>query len=326
MDEEKDIAARADIDSDGVNESVSNRPEPVQPLISVAIVNYNGGPLVTSAVRSVLRSGVPIEVFVVDNGSRDGSPESLRELARAEPAMKLIESGRNIGFTRATNLALRQARGSYFLLLNPDCVVRPDTLARMLKAMADYPQAAIAGCLIRNPDGTEQAGCRRAVPTPWRTFVRVLKLNKLFPHHPRFRTFLLNQEPLPDKPVFVEAISGAFMLARREAVEQIGMLDEGYFLHCDDLDWCMRFRAAGWQILFVPDVEVVHYKGTPSQSRPIFVEWHKHRGMVRFYRKFFRHQYPGVLMWLVAVAVWLRFAAVVGCHGAMRIRGWFARA
>jgi GT2 family glycosyltransferase len=165
----------------------------------------------------------------------------------------------------------------------------------------------MAGCLIRNPDGTEQAGCRRAVPTPWRTMVRTLCLNKLFPRHPRFQSFVLGGQPLPAEPVPQEAISGAFMLVRRAALEEVGALDEGYFLHCEDLDWCMRFRQASWQILFVPHAEALHYKGYCSRDRPVFVSWHMHKGMARFYRKFFRHQYPAPLMVGVFGAVWVRF-------------------
>ena len=106
----------------------------------------------------------------------------------------------------------------------------------------------------------------------------------------------------------MEAISGAFMLVRRGALEAIGALDEGYFLHCEDLDWCMRFREAGQQVLFVPDVAVVHHKGACSKDRPLRVLWHMHRGMIRFYGKFFRDRYPLPMMWLVYAGVWLRFA------------------
>ena len=193
------------------------------------------------------------------------------------------------------------------MLLNADAVIIPDTLARMLGVFAAYPETGMGGCLLRNPDGTEQVGCRRSIPTPWRSLVRVLRLGKLSPNHPRFRNFLLNKEPLPEKPIFVEAISGAFMLVRREALEQVGSMDEGYFLHCEDLDWCMRFRRTGWQILFVPHVEVTHYKGTCSKNRPIWVMFHMHRGMARLYRKFFLHQYPWPIMLLIIAAVWTRF-------------------
>jgi len=282
-----------------------------RPLVSVIIVNFNGGELLSLCVQTVLSSSIPLEVFVSDNGSTDGSVSLLRCNLGDDTRLSVIENHQNLGFSRANNLAAKWACGEYILYLNPDCILKEGTLTRMLAAMAVYPEAGMAGPLIRNTDGSEQAGCRRAVPTPWRTLVRVLHLNKLFPDHPRFRTFLLNQEPLPVEPAYIEAISGAFMLVRRQAYNQVGPLDEGYFLHCDDLDWCMRFRQAGWKILFVPDVEVVHYKGMCSKDRPIQVLWHKHRGMVRFYRKFFRHQYPLPLMALVVSAVWVRFALLV---------------
>jgi GT2 family glycosyltransferase len=277
------------------------------PLVSVAIVNFNCGQLLASAVGAALSSPVSVEVIVADNGSSDGSLAFLRSRFGTHPRVRIIENRENLGFARANNGILRHAKGQYILLLNPDCVVYPDTITRMLTAMEAYPKAGVGGCMIRNPDGTEQAGARRAVPTPWRTFVRVLRLNRLFPDHPRFRSFDLNREPLPDGPASVEAISGAFMLVRREVLEQVGPLDEGYFLHCEDLDWCMRFRQAGWQVMFVPAAEAVHWKGACSFDRPIRVMWHKHRGMVRYYRKFFRHQYPAPLMCLVTASVWARF-------------------
>jgi GT2 family glycosyltransferase len=275
--------------------------------VSVVIVNYNGGLLVSEAVRSVLSSTVPVRVYVVDNGSTDDSLPSLRDLAGADGRILIIENHSNLGFARAVNIALERAQDNFILVLNPDVVIKPDTLARMLQTLADHPEAGMAGCLLRNPDGTEQAGCRRSVPTPWRALVRTLHLGRLFPNHPWFSGFELIRQPLPATPVFLEAISGAFMLVRRQALMEVGYLDEKYFLHCEDLDWCMRFRQAGWKILFVPGVEVVHYQGTCSQRTPLFVLWHKHKGMIRFYRKFFQHQYPWWLMFLVMAGVWTRF-------------------
>ncbi|MGH9579201.1 MAG: glycosyltransferase family 2 protein, partial [Terriglobales bacterium] len=172
--------------------------------------------------------------------------------------------------------------------------------------------AGMASCLVVNPDGSEQVGCRRMVPTPWRSMVRVLHLHQVIKNHPRIQPFSLTGLPLPRAPEPVEAISGAFMFLRREAFESVGLMDEGYFLHCEDLDWCMRFRQAGWKILFVPHVRIVHWKGLSSKAHPVVVEYHKHRGMVRFYNKFFRHQYPRALMVPVVSAVWLRFVAKTG--------------
>lgn len=278
--------------------------------VSVVIVNYNAGDLLRAAVEAVLRSTVPVEVIVCDNGSTDHSLHAVEKLQGDHLRLRVVKNRKNLGFSRATKIGFGYASGEFILLLNPDCLVKHDTLRRMVAVLQTDPTVGMAGCLVRNPDGSEQAGCRRAVPTPWRSVVRVTGIKRLWPKHHRFQTYLLNQESLPDRPIEVEAISGAFMLVRRAAIEQVGWLDEEYFLHCEDLDWCMRFRRAGWPILFVPDVDVVHYKGTCSVGRPIFVSWHKHKGMIRFYRKFFRHQYPRPLMAFVVAAVWTRFGVL----------------
>ena len=287
-------------------------------MVSVIIVNFNAGDLLVRCVRSALASSVPVEVIVVDNGSGDGSIYHLRRQIWDE-RLSIIENFANLGFARAVNIGLEQARGEFVLLLNPDCIIGPDTLERMLEVMREHPEAGMAGCLIRNPDGSEQAGCRRRVPTPARTLIRILHLDRLFPAL-RHKGVVLHNSPLPNAPEEVEAISGAFMLARRAAVDEVGPLDEAYFLHCEDLDWCMRFRAKGRKILFVPHVKVLHEKGGCSADRPVRVEWHKHRGMVRFYRKFFRHQYPAPLMWCVSGAVWLRFLLLAAHFPLRRFR------
>ncbi len=179
--------------------------------------------------------------------------------------------------------------------------------------MQTHPQAGMVGGLILNPDGTEQAGGRRMVPTPWRSFVRAFGLQHWRGRYPRILDgYELHLQPIRAGPEAVESVSGACMMVRKQAMLEAGPLDEHYFMHCEDLDWCMRFRQRGWQILFVPSARLVHYKGTCSASRPMFVEWHKHRGMIYFYRKFFRRQYPGLLMLLVMCGVWLRFTLVVG--------------
>ncbi|MHB8741980.1 MAG: glycosyltransferase family 2 protein [Sulfuricaulis sp.] len=298
--------------SDNMSNTLTVAGNSRSPVVTVVIVNFNGGPLLTEAVRSVLTSSIAVDVLVGDNGSTDGSIELLRQSVGNDAPVRIIENRRNLGFSRANNLLFAQARGDYLLVLNPDALISSDTLERMVKVLQSNPDAGIAGCLIRNPDGSEQAGCRRLIPTPWRSLMRVLHLNRLFPRNPRFRDFVLTRDRLPTEPIPVEAISGSFMLVRREIIERVGVFDDAYFMHCEDLDWCMRVRQKGWQILFVPSVEVVHYRGTCSKARPIFVLWHKHKGMIRFYHKFFRHQYPRPLMLLVTAAVWTRFVVLAG--------------
>lgn len=278
-------------------------------LTSVVIVNYNCGRWLAECVRRVLASSIPVEVIVSDNGSSDESLEGLEEeLGHRKGAVRVLRNGANLGFAKANNLAIRATSAPYVLVLNPDCLVEPDTLERVRNAMEGAPDAAIAGCLIRNTDGTLQEGSVRSLPSPWRSMVRVLRLDAIFPSSRLFQQVNVRQEDLPGGTTEVEGVSGAFMYVRRAAIEKVGTLDEGYFLHCEDLDWFTRFRAAGWKILFLPQVEVHHVKGACSGSRPVFVLLHKHKGMVRYYRKFLSRSYPLPLLWLVVGAVWARFA------------------
>lgn len=287
-------------------------------VISTIIVNYNAGEFLRSCVDSLLNCPLETEVIVVDNASTDHSLDALAGL----PNVQIIKNATNVGFATACNVGIRVASAPFLLFLNPDCFFKPDTLIRLLEAMRFDERVGMVGGLLVNPDGTEQAGGRRAIPTPWRSFVRAFGLARFADRWPRlFFDFHLHKQPLPNHNIEVEAISGACMMVRREAIQDVGEWDERYFLHCEDLDWCMRFRQKGWKILFVPSARVTHALGVSSRSRPIFVEWHKHKGMIRFYRKFFRRQYPGVLMGLVALGVWLRFGLVAGYYTVKRMIG-----
>lgn len=281
--------------------------------ISIVTVNYNAGLLLADCIAAALKQAQ--QVIVVDNASSDSSLQALERCFSAESRLHIIRLKKNVGFAAGCNIGFRAATSPFILFLNPDCILSPGAIAGLLQVMERDSSVGMAGGRLLNSDGSEQGGSRRAIPTPWRSLVRALGLYRLANYWPRlFFDFHLHHQPLPDKPIEVEAISGALMLVRRKAIEVVGMWDEGYFLHCEDLDWCMRFRQNGWKILFVPDVQVLHFKGICSQSRPIFVEWHKHRGMMRFYQKFFRDRYPGMLMWLVTIGVWGRFAAAVAFH------------
>lgn len=279
--------------------------------LSAVIVNFNAGQRIVDCVDSII-SEVD-EVIVVDNGSTDGSLDALERIYSGQAELRIIRNNDNLGFARACNRGLAMSTAHSVLFLNPDCVVQNGSLRALYECLHSNAANGLVGGMLLNADGSEQAGGRRAVPTPWRTLTRSLGLTHFAGRYPRvFSDFLLHKQPVPQKPIEVEAISGACMLVHREALADVGLLDEEYFMHCEDLDWCMRFRQRGWSIRFVPDARITHFKGTCSSSRPIRVEWHKHRGMVRFYRKFFRHQYPGVLMAVVAVGVWLRFSVIAG--------------
>jgi len=297
----------------------------MNPMISTIIVNYNAGPLLRSCVDSLLACPLDAEVIVVDNASSDASLDSLPE----SQLIRVIRNPTNVGFAAACNIGLKASSAPFFLFLNPDCFFQPGAITVLLNGLLSDERVGMVGGLLLNEDGSEQAGCRRAVPTPWRSFVRAFALYRFADRWPKlFFDFHLHKQPLPDRPIEVEAISGACMLVKREVMEDVGLWDERYFLHCEDLDLCMRFWQKGWKILFVPDARINHLHGGCSKSRRIFVEWHKHKGMIRFYRKFFRHQYPWVLMRLVAIGVWLRFAAlavkIYGRRVVPKLRFWRA--
>lgn len=290
------------------------------PLVSVVIVNYNSGPYLVESVRTALPQAS--EILVVDNASSDESLDLCMQHFQDEPKLKIIRNHNNRGFAVACNIGAMRAKGDFLFFLNPDCSLDESAVSELKQVLVSNESVGMVGGLLINADGTEQGGGRRAVPTPWRSFVRAFGLNKFAHRWPKlFFDFHLHKQPLPDQPIEVEAISGACMMVKRTAVEDVGLWDEVYFLHCEDLDWCMRFRQKNWKIMFVPAARVTHALGICGRSRPLFVEWHKHKGMIRFYRKFFRHQYPGFLMGLVMAGVWLRFGLVAGYHTANRALG-----
>ncbi|MDT8364446.1 MAG: glycosyltransferase family 2 protein [Nitrosomonas sp.] len=284
-----------------------------QAQVSTVIVNYNAGILLSNCVCEAMVQ--TDRVVVVDNASTDASIVELERRFPDSERLEIIRLTENRGFASGCNLGMRATATPFVLFINPDCLMNSGVVARLQQVIESDPNIGMVGGRLLYPDGSEQGGSRRAMPTPWRALVRALglyRLSRFFPDF--FYDFHLHRQPLPDKPIDVEAISGALMLVRRQAVDEVGDWDEGYFLHCEDLDWCMRFRQKNWKIVFVPDVAVLHYQGACSHARPFFVAWHKHKGMLRFYRKFFLNRYPVMLAWLVAVGVWMRFGAIVFYH------------
>lgn len=285
--------------------------------VSAIIVNFNAGRSLSATVASLLASSWIARIIVVDNNSGDDSMRRMEELAYADSRIVCIRNNQNLGFAKACNIGIAaDGETDYLLFVNPDCIVDDDALGGLLSCLKSSPDVGMAGPLVLNPDGTEQAGGRRSVPTPWRSFVRAFGLSRFHRFSPRiFSDFILHKQPMPEHSIEIEAISGSCMLIKREALLDVGYLDAGYFLHCEDLDLCMRFHAKGWKIMFVPDARVIHYKGVCSKENPLFVEWHKHKGMIRFYSKYFHSQYPWILFPIIRTAVWIRFTAIAFGYG-----------
>lgn len=276
-------------------------------MISAIVVNHNAGVLLEKCITSLLKSRLelPLEIIVVDNASTDNSLAPILGLQKYKQPIKIIRIGKNVGFPRAYNIGIKHSSGDYYLFINPDAYVEENTLAVVLAALIKDPAAGMATACVINPDGSEQRGCRRNFPDFKSAISDTFGLYKIFPH--QFPNFNQTQMAMPTTIVAVPAISGAFMLIKKSALQKVGLWDEAYYLHNEDLDLCKRFGDAGYKILWVPFATVVHEQGSCSRSQPIRIEWYKHKGFWRFYRKFQAKDH-GVLMHVTLfIGIWLHF-------------------
>jgi len=260
--------------------STETQPDPV---ISIIIVSYNVRDLLENCLHSLdsALEGIPAEVFVVDNNSDDGTVDMVRQRF---PSVLLIANDDNLGFARANNLALARAQGKYLLLLNPDTLVQEDTIATMLRFFRENEDVGMAGCKIIRPDGTFELACRRSFPSPWVSFTKLTGLSTLFPKShvfARYNLTYLNE----DETYEVDAISGSFMMLRRAVYDDIGGLDESYFMYGEDLDWCYRTQQSGWKLYYVHSTKIVHYGGESTKRSSIDATAEFYKAMQVFARK-----------------------------------------
>lgn len=236
--------------------------------LDVVVVSYNTRDLLVQCLGSVYAStwasaGRGLTVWVVDNGSTDGSVEAVRERF---PSARTIVPGDNLGFSRANNLAIRQCASTYLLLLNPDTLVAPNAFNRMAEYLERHPAVGMVSCKLVTGEGGLDLACRRSFPTLWDGFCRASGLSSWFPKSRAFARYNLTYLP-EDETHEVDAVNGAFMFVRRPALEGVGLLDESFFMYGEDLDWCYRFKAAGWKVVYHPAAVTVHYKGKSSGPR-----------------------------------------------------------
>jgi len=242
------------------------------PDASVVVVTYNALPWIEKSIESVQDE----EVVVVDNGSTDGTVDVVRELF---PEARLLER-ENLGLASGWNAGLAVATGRYFMLLNADAWLTDGSLARLVEFADAHPEAAVVGPKLLNTDGTLQRSVR-GFPTLWRLATEYFFLRKLAPGSQLLNAFYAGGFE-HDEVREVEVVMGACMLVRRDAVEQVGPLDESFFLFSEETDWCYRFKQAGWKVLFFPGAECVHVGGASHGGR-MFRE--NVRGHLRFLAK-----------------------------------------
>jgi N-acetylglucosaminyl-diphospho-decaprenol L-rhamnosyltransferase len=274
------------------------------PSVSVVVVTYNALPLLERSLASVRG----YETVVVDHGSTDGTVELVRERF---PEAKVIEQ-ENLGFGAGMNTGMRAASGDFFLLLNADAWVVNDAVERLAAFAEEHPEAAVVGPKLLNPDGTLQRSVR-GFPTTWRIATEYLFLRKLAPRSRALNAFYgagFDHESVRE----AEFLGGACLLVRREAFEQVGGFDEAFFMMSEEVDWCYRFREAGWKVLFFPGAEVVH--ALTSSVNPAMFR-HLVRGHLRF---LWKHRGPDEAeraRRLMLVALTLRGLAFRGDRGRM---------
>lgn len=272
---------------------------------SIIIVNYNTPQLTLDCLDSVYASNTSYsyEVIVVDNASRDDSVQAIRE---AYPQVHLIANKDNTGFAFANNQGMKVAKGRYILLLNSDTVIQLDTLQIMVGFMDRYPEMGASGCKVILPDGSLDKACKRGFPTPSASFYYAFGISRLFPDRPKFNQYQLGHLS-PDDEYPVDCLVGAFMLVRRETIEQVGGLDETFFMYGEDIDWCYRIKEAGWGIFYYPRTYIVHYKGGSARRKPLKITYEFHRAMWVFHRKHYAKKYNPLMNAAVWMGISLKF-------------------
>jgi len=257
-----------------------------------------------------------MEVFVVDNasGAFDAGGASA-----AFPGATIIRNATNLGFARAANQALRISRGQYLLLLNPDAFVAPESIALMATYLDDHPDVGCVTCRVALEDGSLDLACRRLFPTPIRSLYRMTLLSRLFPRSRRFGQYNLTFLDQWDETE-IDQPCGAFMMVRSEVREEVGLLDERYFMYGEDTDWAFRMKQAGWRIMYVPTTTVLHLKRASSGKYRQQTIRYFYRSMRTFYRQHYEPLYPTWLNVTILLATHVRERIELTADSLLRLR------
>jgi GT2 family glycosyltransferase len=272
--------------------------------ISVVIVSWNAQDHLRACLASLRETGESViqEVIVVDNASDDGSPEMVK---KEFPEVTLIQAKENLGFARANNLGLKTASGDFLALINSDTVVHPGCFQRLVSFFECQIDVGLVGPKVMGNDGKLQRTCRR-LPTVWNTLCRALALDTAFSGSHLFSGREMRHWS-QENEAEVEVLSGCFWMARRAAVEKVGGLDERFFFYAEDVDWCKRFRNAGWKVFFVPAATATHFGGASSARAPLHYSIEMLRANLAYWKKHFGTLGKMVFYFLTVIHHALRF-------------------
>ncbi len=257
--------------------------------LSVIIVSYNTKDLLRQTIQSVIDTThkIDYEIIVSDNDSSDGSPLMVEEEFKG---VRLIRTGANLGFSKGNNIAIKEAKGRYILLLNSDTVVKGNCLDKCLGYMDKHNDIGALGCKILLPSGDLDHACKRGFPTPEASLYYMLGMDKRYPANKKYgayRASHLGQDEVGE----LDALMGAFMILPRHVIDEVGDLDETFFMYGEDLDWCYRIKEAGYKIIYYPKAYIVHHKGASSKKKRVKTIYEFHRAMILFYNKHYRKKY-----------------------------------
>ncbi len=276
-----------------------------EPKVSIVIVNWKTPELLAVLLDSIAREDEEHESFellVVDNNSQDGSVEMLKS---RYPNVLLTENADNVGFSKACNQVIPQARGKYVLLLNPDTEITKNAVSTLANYLDAHADCGAVGPKVLNPDGTLQLACRRSFPSVKASFFRLTYLSKLFPKNKNFAEYNLTDHD-PDEELKVDALSGSCMMVRKSIIDIIGLLDEHIFMFGEDIDWCWRIKEQGYSVVYTPASVIYHVHGASSRLRPVGATINLHKGMHVFYKKHLAKKYWAPFNILVYAAIWSR--------------------
>ncbi len=263
--------------------------------LSIIILSFNVQKLILDCLASIPDHS-DWEIIVPDNGSTDNS---VTEIKKKFPKVKIIENHKNLGFAAGNNVGIKESKGEYVLLLNPDTVVYPNSIETVLDYMKKNSDVGAATCRVELPDGSLDYSSHRGFPDPVGSLLHFVGLKSISSYTNR---------NIPDHVHDIDSLTGAFALIRRAAGDQVGWLDEDYFWNGEDLDFCYKLKSAGWKIVFMPETKITHFKGSSAKaSHDTRLAWARNSTDVMhlFYKKHLASKYPFILNWAVYFGIWL---------------------
>lgn len=277
--------------------------------LSIIIVNYNTYTLTKQTIESVfnVNPSFKYEIILVDNASKDDSISKIKEWLnhhQYKDKVEIIINSENLGFSKANNIGIKKATGEYILLLNSDTYIIEDCLEKCMSYIENNKYIGALGCKVILPNGALDHACKRGFPTPKASLYYFLKLHKINPvKYGAYDALHLGEDEVGE----VDVLMGAFMLMPRTVLDEIGLLDERFFMYGEDIDLCYRIKEADYQIIYYPKASIIHYKGGSSKKKRTKIIYNFHNAMWLFYKKHYFKQYNIAISLLVFIGIWVKY-------------------